>query len=329
MNSIIPFEILDQHSIALGKTGAGKSYALRVMIEMLLDAGKRVCIIDPKGDHWGIRSSASGKGKGYPLVLFGDFKVTLSDTIPINPRVGKEIAELVATGNRPCVIGFRGWMPSDRTRFMIDFCSTLFNLNKAPLYLPIDEVHNFCPKGKIMDPEIGKMIHWMNRLSSEGRGYGIRLLMASQRPQKVHNDTLTSAETLIAMRVIHAADRNAVKEWIDGCGDPERGKIVINSLAQMKRGEAYVWSPEIEFFEQVKFPHIKTFDSYKAPEEGKEEEVKGWATVDLDDVKLKLAKVIEEAKANDPDILKKRIRELEAEARKGKPTEVNDRELYT
>lgn len=311
----IPIELLDQHLIALGKTGAGKSYALRDLIELLLDNKRRVCIIDPKGDHWGIRSSPNGKKAGYPVVLFGDFKEELADVIPINSRVGKEIAELVATGNRPCVIGFRGWMPNDRTKFWIDFASTLFNLNKSPLWLPIDEVHNFCPKGKILDPEVGKSIHWTNRLASEGRGYGIRLLMASQRPQKVHNDTLTSAETLVAMRVIHAADRTAVKEWIDGCGDPERGKIVINSLAGMKRGEAYVWSPEINFFERLTFPKIKTFDSYKAPEEGKHEYIQGWAQVNLEEVKKKLARVIEEAKENDPAELKKRIRELERERR--------------
>jgi len=60
-------------------------------------------------------------------------------------------------------------------------------------------------QGKVLDVDAGKMLHWSNRLASEGRGKGIALLAASQRPQKVHKDFLTSCETLIAMRVIHAA----------------------------------------------------------------------------------------------------------------------------
>jgi hypothetical protein len=303
----VPISILDQHTIALGKTGAGKSFALRSLVEMLLDSGKRVCVIDPKGDWWGIKSSADGKSPGYGLVIFGGDHAD----IPINPRVGKEVAELVATGNRPCVIDFRGWMPGERTRFWIDFASTLFKLNRAPLWLVIDEVHNFAPQGKVMDPEAGKSLHWTNRIASEGRGLGIRLLMASQRPQKVHKDTVTCAETLIAMRVIHKLDRDAMKDWIDGAGDPDRAKMVLNSLAEMKRGEAFVWHPEQKFFEQLKFPPIKTFDSFKAPT-GDEKTLspKGWANVNLDDVKSRLASAVEEAKANDPAELKKQILEL-------------------
>jgi hypothetical protein len=140
--------------------------------------------------------------------------------VPINDRSGKHVAELVATGNRPCVIGLRGWTQGAMTRFWIDFAETLFARNAGELYLVVDEFHNFAPKGKILSPQAGKALHWSNRLLSEGRGLGIVCLTASQRPQKVHNDSLTSCETLVAMRVIHKADRDAVKDWIDGNGDP-------------------------------------------------------------------------------------------------------------
>jgi hypothetical protein len=325
MKHFIPLNILEQHIAILGKTGAGKSWALRCFIELLLDEGRRVCIIDPKGDHWGIKSSADGKGAGYPLVIFGDSKVKVADAIPINARVGKEVAELVASGNRPCVIAFRGWMPTDRTRFWVDFASTLFNKNESPLWLAIDEVHNFAAQGKVLDPEAGKSLHWTNRLATEGRGLGIRILMASQRPQKVHKDTLTSAETLVAMRVIHKLDRDAYKDWIDGCGDPERGKMVMNSLAEMPRGQAFVWYPEGSYFEKMKFPQIKTFDSFKAPSgEAIDKAPRGWANVDLDEVRKRLASSIEEAKQKDPDELNRRIRELQAQLRNAPAVVVDD-----
>jgi hypothetical protein len=315
----VPAKVLDQHLVVLGKTGAGKSSALRHMVEHLLAEGKRVCIVDPKGDWWGLKTSADGKAGGFPVIAFGDFKNPKAQDVPVNDRSGKHVAELVATGNRPCVIAMRGWTQSGMTRFWIDFAGTLFNMNAGELYLVTDEFHNFAPKGKILSPEAGMSLHWSNRLLSEGRGLGIVCLNASQRPQKVHNDSLTSHETLVAMRVIHKADRDAIKDWIDGAGDADKGKEVLGTLAGMPRGEAYVWSPEIGFGPQrVKFPMFTTFDSFAPPQVQRKVSESGWADVDLNAVKERLAEVIEEAKSNDPTALKRRVAELEKQL-KDKP----------
>jgi hypothetical protein len=308
-----PEKILAQHLVVLGKTGKGKSSVLRHIVEHLLAKGKRVCIIDPKGDWWGLKSSADGKSAGFPVVAFGDFKEAKAQDVPINPQSGKHVAELIATGNRPCIIGFRGWMPGQMIKFWLDFAPTLFNTNAGELYLVGDEFHNFAPKGKILDPAAGQCLHWSNRIMSEGRGVGLICLIASQRPQKVHNDTLTCCETLIAMGVNHPADRDAVKDWIDGCGDLVKGREVLNSLAGMPRGEAFVWSPENKFGpERLSFPLFTTFDSFAPPQLQRKISQTGWADVNLDDVKAKLATVIEEAQANDPRVLQGRIRELES-----------------
>jgi hypothetical protein len=321
MSLIFPSKILDQHLVVLGKTGAGKSSALRHIVEHLLAHGKRVCIIDPKGDWWGLKSSANGKGAGFPIIAFGDFKEAKASDVPINETSGKHVSELITSGNRPCIIGFRGWMTSYMVRFWIDFAAGIFNANSGELYLIGDEFHNFAPKGKIMDPESGKCLHWSNRLMAEGRGLGIVCLIASQRPQKVHNDTLTSCETLVAMRVIHKSDRDAVQDWIEGCGDMDQGKEVLNSLAGMARGEAFVWSPEIGFGpKRLSFPMFMTFDSFAPPQLQKKVASEGWASVDLEAVKSKLAVVIEEQKANDPRELKKTILELRRQL--SKPTTV-------
>jgi hypothetical protein len=307
-----PEDVLKQHSVFLGKTGSGKSSKCRLVVEHLLDAGKRVCIVDPKGDWWGLKSTADGKGVAYPdVVMFGNFTDPDATDIPINKHSGAQVAELVASGNRPCVIGFAGWYTSDMVQFWIDFAATLFSKNRGELFLFLDEFHNFAPKGKIMDPQAGKCLHWSNRLLSEGRGLGIVCLMASQRPQKVHNDALTSAETLFALRMIHAADRGAVQEWIKGCGDNALGKVILDSLAGMKREDGYVWSPEIEFGpSKITFPMFKTFDSFAPPQLQKKVHKSGWKDVDLTEVREKMAKVLEEHKANDPAELKRTISEL-------------------
>lgn len=332
MKLIIPEKILEQHLVVLGKTGAGKSSALRHIVEHLLTHKKRVCIIDPKGDWWGLKYSADGKSEGFPVIAFGDFKESKAADIPLNAQSGKHVAELIASGNRPAIIGFRGWMTAHMVKFWIDFAATLFSHNSGELYLVGDEFHHFAPKGKIQDIEAGKCLHWSNRLMSEGRGLGIVCLIASQRPQKVHNDTLTSCETLVAMRVIHKSDRDAVKDWIEGCGDINQGKEVLNSLAGMNRGEAHVWSPEAGYGPKfVTFPMFETFDSFAPPQLQKKINASGWSNVDLDEVKAKLANVIEEQKANDPAELKRTVADLKRklhQAEQKKP-EVERKEIET
>jgi uncharacterized protein len=311
----VPEAVFEQHVIILGKTGSGKSSTMRLFIEHLLDKKEPVCIIDPKGDHYGLKASADGKKAGYSLVIFGGEHAD----VPINARSGAAIAELVATGNRSAIIDLGSWMVAERTQFWIDFASSYFKNVRGRHFLVIDEVHNFCPKGKIMDPNAGKMLHWSNRLASEGRGKGLTLVAASQRPQKVHNDFLTSCETLIAMRVIHKADRDAVKDWLDACGDEKVGKEVLSTLASFKRGEAWVYSPEVEFGpKHLKFPMFDTYDSFR-PQHQRTVKLKGWAEVDLKEITKKFETTIKEAEANDPSKLKIRIAELQRELTKKLP----------
>ena len=301
----IPKEALQQHIIVLGKTRKGKSSLMRsAFIEPLLENNKPVCIIDPKGDHWGLKLAADGQSPGYPVVIFGgDYA-----DVPINEHSGASVAELVATGNRPCIIDLGGWMVGPRTRFYNQFAATLFKLNRGQRWLVIDEVHNFAPQaGTMKNPQRAEMIHWSNRLASEGLGRGINLIVASQRPQKVHKDLVTSMETLVAMAVIHPLDRKAIKDWIDGCGDPALGAKILGSLASFGKGEAYVWSPEIGYGPQHRqFKLFTTYDSF-APRKVKEKTLKGWASVDLEDVKTKLADAVKEAEAKDPTALRKKL----------------------
>lgn len=315
----VPDNVFAHHTIILGKTRSGKSSVARGAVERLLDEGRPVGIIDPKGDWWGLKSSADGSRAGYPVIIFGGAHAD----VPLNAHSGAHVAELVATGNRPFIIDLGGWMVGERTRFFIDFASAFFRLTRGPRHLVIDEVHNFAPQGKVYDPDSGKMLHWANRLASEGAGKGITLVSASQRAQKVHKDYVTSHETLIAMRVIHPLDRSAVKEWVDGAPDPGLGKEVMGTLASMERGEGWVWCPEVKFGPaRIQFPMFKTYDSFAAPTSESVETLKGWASVDLDDVRTKLAAVVEEAKANDPRALKIEIANLKrdlAAAQSGAP----------
>src|SRR5712672_4300981 len=94
---IIPEAALHQHIAVLGKTRSGKSSVMRGLVEGLLDRELPVCIVDPKGDWWGIKLAKDGKRPGYPVVIFGGEHAD----VPINAHAGAHVAELFATGNRP------------------------------------------------------------------------------------------------------------------------------------------------------------------------------------------------------------------------------------
>jgi Mn-dependent DtxR family transcriptional regulator len=129
---------------------------------------------------------------------------------------------------------------------------------------------------------------------------------------------LTQCETLVAMRLIHDADCTAVENWLRRTRDKEIRAEIMETLPDLDKGEAWVWSPEARFGPvRMRFPMFETFDSFAAIQSQKKVSAHGWANVDLDDVRAKMASVIEEAKASDPRELRKQIAALKMEMLKG------------
>lgn len=308
-DSVIPEAALSQHIAVLGKTGSGKTFAAKAaIVEPLLASGKRIGIVDPTSAWHGLRSSRDGTKPSFPiLVLGGDH-----GDLPLPALGGAAVARLLAEQNVNLVADTSLLTVGERTRWFTDFAHAIYRANRAPLHLVLDEAHNFAPQGKVPDPDTGKMLHAANTLASGGRSRGIRLVMITQRPQKLHKDALTSADTLIAMRVLAPQDRAAVEDWIKGCGDLAQGKEVLNSLASLQRGEGWVWYPEAHHLARVKFPEIRTFDSSATPMDGRETPApKRIADIDLTEIRAALADAVREAEANDPKLLRRRIAELE------------------
>lgn len=300
----IPAAALERHIAILGKTGSGKSNAAKTIAERLLSAGERVCVIDPTGTWWGMRIDAGGKKpSGLEPVIFGGNHAD----IQISAEHGGAIAEAIGTSSTSAIIDTRLMTVGARTRFFSAFGEALLRSNKGALHLIIDEAHLFAPQGRVNDPASGAMLHAANNLVSLGRGIGLRIIMISQRPAKLHKDSLTQVETLVAMRLIAPQDRKAIGEWVGEWADPAQGKEIISGLPSLSTGDAWVWSPEIEMLERVHFPLASTFDSGRPTAEG-EVSLK---PIDVNAMTERLGSIKEDAIANDPARLKRRIAELE------------------
>jgi uncharacterized protein len=80
---------------------------------------------------------------------------------------------------------------------------------RRPLLLVVDEAHDVCPADPV-DPLQRLAVDRFTRIAGEGRKYGIHLLLASQRPDKLPENVLTQCDNLLLMRVNSAGDRAAL-----------------------------------------------------------------------------------------------------------------------
>lgn len=309
-------EILIDHVAVLAKTGKGKTYMAKGIVERLLKKKRRVCIVDPKNAWWGLKSSADGKSPGFPIIIFGGPNAD----VPLLSSHGKVLGEAVATTNMACIICTKGMPEGERIRFLTDFFQTLDMKNTDPLHLVLDEAHMMAPQKPL--GEMQRLTHWTSELVSGGRGSGFRILLLSQRPARLNKDVLTQCETLVAMGMTGPQDRDAVWSWIEDQADRETGKQIIASLPSLQKGEGWIWSPVINMLERVKFPAITTYDNSKTKKDGQADARAELAPVDLKALEAKLGAVKADIDAKDPAKLKARIAELEKALVAKKPTAV-------
>jgi hypothetical protein len=69
---VLPVAALDERLAVVGTSGSGKTYATKGLVERLMQAGARVCVVDPLGVWWGLSLAADGTtAAGSPVVVFG------------------------------------------------------------------------------------------------------------------------------------------------------------------------------------------------------------------------------------------------------------------
>lgn len=305
----IPMAALDQHVLVVGKTGSGKSYLGRGMVERLLAEGRRVCILDYTGVWWGLRSSASGEKAGRQVVLFGGEHAD----VVINEHAGHQLAQFVAESDVATVIDLDGMTVAAQQRMVRAFLEELYRRNKRPLHLVLEELDEFAPLHGApgSEPVIGAVC----RIFQRGRRKGFRAIAITQRPANLHTRVRSQCASLVAMKLMSPQDRKAIEDWIRGQADVEKGREVVDSLPKLQLGEGWLWCPDAGLLRREKFPPIATFDSMRAPEDEADARPMGWAAVDLDGVRARLAEAVQEAEANDPAKLKARVAELERRLR--------------
>lgn len=317
----LPNEIATETTAVIGRRGSGKSNTLTVCLEGLAENGYQFVLIDHKGEGWGLRRPGPGGKSGYPVIVFGEPEGDL----PLDEQNGPTIADFVVDSGRSCVLSLAGF-DSDESerRFVTAFCDRLYRRKMAPehqtpLLVALEEAHLFVPQSVGRDQT--KLVRSIQRLVRQGRSYGIGMMLADQRPASVNKDVLTQLEVLICHQVSSPQDRKAVGQWVEAHdAEGHRGEF-LESIAGLRPGQAWIWSPaRLDLFQRVTVRQRWTYDSGATPTQIKAQPPGEAKEVDLEELRGQLEEVVEEAKANDPKELKKRIRELEKEleAEKGR-----------
>lgn len=302
-------DLLEQDIAILGQKGAGKSYTAKGIVERQLAAGSRVCIIDPMGIWWALRTAADGKGDGFPVVVFGGEH----GDIPLRKEDAKRVGELVAKRHIQCVID-TSELGSKRAQldFMAPFLEALRRHNRQALSLVLEEADVFAPQNPMEKGNGIVTLGHIDEIARRGRAHGFRLITLCQRPAKLHKDVLTQLSTLICMRITGAQDRKAVEDWLKGAEDsPGQARQVSSQLASFPTGTGFVWSPERAVFGLMHFPPILTLDNSATPKQGeKAMELRKVTDVDIEALRKAMedkpkgdgAKKKEEAKASQKSV---------------------------
>lgn len=307
----VPEEALKDTGAIIGRVGSGKTFTAKGLVERDLDAGRRVCIVDPTGVWWGLRASTDGKKPAYPVVVFGGVHADVA----IAEASGAPLAQLLANANLPAIVDLSEFTMGGRVRFMTGFLDELYRVNKLPMKFVVDEADLFAPQRAM--PDQTAMLSRMEQIVRRGRVRGFRTWLITQRPAELHKSVLSQANTLIAMQLTAPQDRDAVGAWIEGQADAAQGKRVLAELPRLKKGEGYVWSPSHDVLERVRFPAIRTFDSSRTPEEGEEPPQLELAAVDLSGITESLRKVEAEREREDPKALRAEISQLQRQLAAG------------
>jgi len=314
-NLSLPVDCVTQTISILAIKRAGKSYTMRRLAEQLFKAGQQIILVDPKGDQWGLRSSADGKKAGLPVIVLGGEH----GDVPLEVGSGEMIANLAVKERASILIDLSIFRKHEIATFMTAFLENLYRLKareeyRTPVMLIIDEADAIASQKPQKGEE--RMLGAAEDIVRRGGQRGIGCTLVTQRSAVLNKNVLTQTQIMVCLRTIAPQDLEAMNAWIVQHGTEEQKQTLMASLPSLPIGDAWFWSPgwpDAEgIFKRVHVAPIETFDSGRTPKPGeKRVEPKNLADIDIEVLKRQMKDLVVRAKENDPAELRKKIRELE------------------
>ncbi len=195
-------------TILISKTGYGKSYAARVIIEEGIKKGHTFIIIDPQDAYQNLPN----------------FEYINSKDI----KSAQGLGVLLSQSNRNVVIMTKFLTLENQNKFLQSFIRAFKrHIRKGIQTLVIDEIHKFAPEGQntLSKDDV-------RGLFQESRSDGLGIIGISQRPQRLDKTCLAQAEHFAVGRVTAYRDKESIKNYLDNPDDVEK-------LPDLEKGEFF------------------------------------------------------------------------------------------
>ncbi len=149
--------------------------------------------------------------------------------------------ELMQKG-KASIIDMRGVNPDLQQIIVSRLCKELFEARKAnkipPGVMIIEEAHKYCPEkgfAKTPSSEI------LRTIASEGRKFGLGLMVVTQRPARIDKNVLSQCNTQIILKVTNPLDLKAITRGLEGVSSE-----VEEEIKRLPPGVALIVSSDIE-----------------------------------------------------------------------------------
>lgn len=298
-----PLDAVTQKLAFLGKTGSGKTYGAKRMVEQMLRAGAQVVVLDPQGVWAGLRLGP--KSFDIPVLggLYGD--------IDLDPSSGALVADVIVDHATSMVVDVSQMLDAEMARFATAFALRMFQRKKAApsaMHFVLEECQDFCPQ----NPQPGEqhMLHEFIRWAKQGRSLGMGISFLSQRPQEISKKALNQAECVIAFQLTGPHERKALEYWLSdkGFGGEKLGDL----LPKLDVGCPHIWSPQwLKVSRVMQILPIDTLDTSQTPKVGEATfDRQNLKPINMKALRVAMAATADPVERDDPKALKALVAEL-------------------
>lgn len=203
-------EFFGEKTIIISKSGYGKSYTARVIIEDGIKLKNTFIVIDPQDAY----------------LNMPDFAYI--DVAKVKSARG--LAILLGATNRNTVLQVKRLSIDNQNKFLKSFLEEYrMHMQKGIRTIVIDEMHKFAPESEKSDAK--EVIRGM---CQENRSDGLGFIGISQRVSRIDKTCLSQADNLCIGKVTSFRDKEAVKNYIDNPDDLEK-------ISKLEKGQFYFY----------------------------------------------------------------------------------------
>lgn len=285
-----------------------------------MKAGFPIIAIDGVGLWWGLKVGVNEKGEpdsdhvGLKIVVFGgqhaDLPLPLT-SMGKGKRVWQSVdddklrlmVKAILESHISAVLDTTGLSKNLKHHIVAIFLSELMRLYEIDAskygtrHIFIEEASTWCPQ-RGLSGDVAQSTGAIESLVMQGGNYNLGCTLITQRSAALNKNALSQAGCLLALRILHKLDKNAVKGWVESVANPDDPRIAkwYDGLRELKNGDVWVWKPEPPEHKIFKKVHVRPRETLHATREYFRRTGKPVKPVDVSEFVNKFRKVFEPPK---------------------------------